>query len=572
MEIPVKKIDADLAVIGGGMAGVCTAVAAARNGISVILVQDRPMLGGNASSEMRMWICGAKKCKEAGILEEIQLENYYANPTLRYTIWDDVLYTFIKREKNIRLLLNTSVDSVKTENSTIKSVSAWGMNCYTRYEISAKLFADCSGDSILHLSGADFRMGREGRDEFHESHAPEKADSKTMGNTILIQLRKTDTHRPFIAPEWAYHYTDETIYRKECMFNMRSNNFWWMEFGGVRDTIHDADEIRDELMKIAYGCWEYIKNHPDGRARDWELDWIGKIPGKRESIRYLGDHILTQNDVEAEGKFPDAVAHGGWPMDNHPPEAFYYTGPATTYHPAPVIYGIPYRCLYSRNICNLMFAGRNISCTHMAMSSTRVMGTCAVVGQAVGTAAALAVKYDTDPRGVYTGHIEELRQTLLEQDQFIPFAKRNVSALTLNSEISDENLRNGIDRSIGENDNGSYVKLGDSCFCKFKKAEKISSVRIIFDSDFSDLKRNRNIEGIPEDDKLRKVPGTIARDFRIEILNGGNWTQLQEIKENRKRYLRLRFDPVSAEGIRLVPLRSWDEKAESVHFFAFEVE
>ncbi len=575
MQIPVKKLSADLAVVGGGMSGVCAALAAARNGLSVILVQDRPMLGGNASSEMRMWICGAhgKDNKEGGILEEILLENYYYNPTLRYTIWDDVLYTFIKREKNITLLLNTTVEGVKTEGSRIVSVSAWNLHSYTRYEISAKFFSDCSGDSILRLSGAEYRTGREASSEFGESHAPEKEDKKTMGNSILVQLRKTDRpHQPFIAPEWAHHYTEETIPRKEAMFNMKTNNFWWMEFGGIKDTIADADEIRDELLKIAYGCWEYIKNHPDGRAKEWELDWIGSLPGKRENVRYVGDHILTQPEIEAEGRFPDVVCHGGWSMDNHHPEAFYYPGPPTIFHPAPSPFGIPYRSLYSKNIENLFFAGRNISCSHMGMSSTRVMATCATMGQAVGTAAALAVKHGTTPRGIYEHHIEELRDTLMEQDQFLPFATRRISELSRNAKVSDENLRNGIDRSIGDNDNGSFVKLGDSCWYEFGKPETVSSVRIIFDSDFADTKRMRNLEGVPEDD-IRHVPGTIARDFVIEVFRYGEWQKVLEVNENRKRYLRLNFKPLSdVEAIRLVPKTSWNEKADSVHLFAFEVE
>lgn len=574
MQIPVKQLSADLAVVGGGMAGICAAIAAARNGLSVILVQDRPMLGGNASSEIRMWVCGAhgKDNKESGILEEIMLENYYYNPTLRYTIWDDVLYTFIKREKNITLLLNTTVEGVKTEGNKISSVSAWNLHSYTRYEISAKFFSDCSGDSILRLSGAEYRTGREASSEFGETHAPEKEDKKTMGNSILVQLRKTDApHRPFIAPEWAYHYTEETIPRKESMFNMRTNNFWWMEFGGIKDTVADADEIRDELLKIAYGCWEYIKNHPDGRAAEWELDWIGSLPGKRENVRYVGDHILIQPEIEAEGRFPDVVCHGGWSMDNHHPEAFYYPGPPTIFHPAPSPFGIPYRSLYSKNIGNLFFAGRNISCSHMGMSSTRVMATCATMGQAVGTAAALAVRHNTDPRGVYEQYITELRDTLMEQDQYLPFATRKVSELSRNAKVSDENLRNGIDRSIGETDNGATVKLGDSCRYEFGKPEKVSSVRVIFDSNFADSKRMRNIEGVPEDD-IRRIPGTIARDFTVEVFRYGEWQKVLEIKENRKRYLRLNFTPVDAEAVRLVPQTSWDEKADSVHLFAFEVE
>ncbi len=576
MIIPEKHLTADFVVVGGGMAGICAAIAAARNGICVVLVQDRPMLGGNASSEMRMWICGAhgKDQKEAGILEEILLENYYLNPTLRYTMWDDVLYTFIKREKNITLLLNTTVEDVSTENGKITSVSAWNLHSYTRYKISGRFFADCSGDSILRLSGAEYRTGREAASEFGESHEPEVADKKTMGNSILIQLRKTNhPHRPFIAPEWAYHYTDNNVPRKDCIhWDRRSDNFWWMEFGGIKDTIADADEIRDELLKIAYGCWEYIKNHPNGRAAEWELDWIGKLPGKRENVRYVGDHILIQTDVETEGRFPDVVCHGGWSMDNHHPEAFYFPGPPTIYNPAPSPYGIPYGSLYSKNIGNLFFAGRNISCSHIAMSSTRVMATCATMGQAIGTAAALAVRHETTPRGIRENHIEELRDTLMEQDQFIPFTKRKVSALSLAAKVSDEALRNGIDRSIGETDNGVWVKLGEDCGYEFSKAETVSSVRIIFDSDFSDTKRMRQIEGIPKDDPLRRLPGTLARDFSVEILNSGKWTPVLEIKENRKRYLRLNFEPVSAEAIRLIPETSWDSEADKVHVFAFEAE
>lgn len=575
MIIPEKQLSADFVVVGGGMAGVCAAVAAARNGLKTVLVQDRPMLGGNASSEIRMWVCGAhgKDQKEAGILEEILLENYYLNPTLRFTVWDDVLYTVVKREPNITLLLNTTVEDVSVENGAIRSVSAWNLHSYTRYTISGRFFADCSGDSILRLSGTEYRTGREASSEFGESHAPETADKKTMGNSILIQVRKTNgPHRPFVAPEWAYHFNDDAARREWMLRDLRTDNFWWMEFGGLQDTIADADEIRDELLKIAYGCWEYIKNNPDGHAAEWELDWIGKLPGKRENIRYVGDHILTQPEVEAEGRFPDVVCHGGWSMDNHHPEAFYYPGPPTIFHPAPSPFGIPYRSLYSRNIGNLFFAGRNISCSHMAMSSTRVMATCATMGQAIGTAAALAVRHNTDPRGIWKEHVEELRDTLMEQDQFIPFAKRKISALSLAAKVSDEALRNGMDRSLGDDDNGVWVKLGGDCRYEFAKPETVRSVRIVFDSDFSDVKRMRNIEGIPENDALRRLPATLARDFRVEILSAGKWTPVLTVKENRKRYLRLNFDPVSAEAVRLVPETSWSSDADNVHVFAFEVE
>ncbi len=576
MIIPSKTLNADFVVVGGGLAGVCAAVAAARNGASVVLIQDRPMLGGNASSEIRMWVCGAhgRDAKEGGILEEILLENYYLNPSLRFTIWDDVLYTVVKNEPNITLLLNTTVNDVTMENGAIRSVKAWNLHSYTKYEVFGKFFADCSGDSILRLSGAQYRSGREAAAEFDEPIEPEVADAKTMGNSIMIQLRHTDApHRPFIAPAWAYHYTDATANRKERVsFELRHENFWWMEFGGIKDTITDADEIRDELLKIAYGCWEYIKNHPNGRAKQWELDWVGKLPGKRENIRYVGDHILCEREVEAEGRFPDTVCHGGWSMDNHHPEAYYYPGPPTVFNPAPSPFGIPYRSLYSRNIGNLFFAGRNISCTHIALSSTRVMGTCATIGQAVGTAAAIAVRHGVSPRGVYDQYLDELRDTLMDQDQYIPFTERKISAISRRGRITHEALRNGIDRALGESDNGAWIALDDCCGYEFDSAEKVNCIRVVFDSDFADPKKMRNIEGIPEDDALRHLPGTIAREFRIEVRNDGNWQCVADVKENRRRLCIVNFEACDCDAIRLVPVRSWDDDAKRVHLFAFEAD
>jgi hypothetical protein len=174
-----------------------------------------------------------------------------------------------------------------------------------------------------------------------------------------------------------------------------------MELGGNRDSIRDTEILRDELIKISFGTWDFIKNSGHFESENLELEWVGFLPGKRESRRYVGDHILNQNDVENEGRFEDIVAYGGWTMDDHHPDGFRYKGQPTIFHPAPSPYGIPYRSLYSKNISNLFFAGRNISATHAALSSTRVMATCAIMGQAVGTAAAIAVRDDLSPRGVY---------------------------------------------------------------------------------------------------------------------------------------------------------------------------
>ncbi|MCJ7550626.1 MAG: FAD-dependent oxidoreductase, partial [Anaerolineae bacterium] len=413
----------DFCVVGGGLSGMCAAIAAARHGAKVALMQDRPMVGGNASSEIRMHVCGAhgENNRESGIIEEIELENHYRNPLRNYSIWDSILYEKVRFEPNITLLLNCSCNSLEMDGDRIVSVKGWQLTTETWHTVKADLFADCSGDSILApLSGAAFRVGREARAEFDESIEPEIADRKTMGMSCLIQVRETDRPQPFVPPTWAYVYeTDEDLPKRG--HNILSTNFWWIELGGEQDSIHDTEAIRDELLKVAFGVWDHLKNHGDHGSENWVLDWIGFLPGKRESRRYEGDVIMTQNDVSAEGRFEDLVAYGGWTMDDHHPGGFNWPGEPTIFHPAPSPFGIAYRTLYSRNIANLFCAGRNISVTHAAMSATRVMATCAVLGQAAGTAAAIAAREATTPRGVYEAHLAELQQMLMDDDCFLPW-------------------------------------------------------------------------------------------------------------------------------------------------------
>lgn len=277
----------------------------------------------------------------------------------------------------------------------IVSVTGWQMTTQRFHKVEAPLFADCSGDSILApLTGAPFRHGREARDEFDESIAPEKADRCTMGLTCLMQAVETDVPCTYIAPSWAEKIDAEKLKGREPNLEDPMENFWYLELGGTRDTIGDTEEIRDELLALTYGMWDHLKNDPVQREKNqnWHLDWVGMLPGKRESRRYVGAYTMTQKDVRAGGIFQDEIAYGGWSMDDHHPAGFRTDEPPTIYHAAPSPYGIPFGCLYSKDVPNLMFAGRNISMTHAAMSSTRVMATCALLGQAVGTAAALAVE------------------------------------------------------------------------------------------------------------------------------------------------------------------------------------
>ena len=586
-----RALSADFVIIGGGLTGVCAAIAAARHGASVIIVQDRPMLGGNASSEIRMGIMGAHghNNKETGILEELQLLNMRRNPLMRYTLWDDILLTAVLKEK-ITLLLNTTVHAVETENNVIKSVTGWNLHEYCEYTVRGRLFADCSGDSILRLSGAEFRTGREATSEFGEDFVNfAQSDTRTMGNSILMQLRECAEHRPFIVPEWAHHFTDATVppHRK---FHADDNNFWFLEYGGMVDTIADANAIQFELKRIVYGVWAYMKNHPDGRCKNYELDWVGALPGKRESTRLVGDLVFNQHHVMEGGRFPDTVAHGGWVIDDHHPAGFHHHGAPVHFGYPPVPFGIPYRALFSTNIKNLFFAGRNVSCTHVALSTIRVMATCAVMGQAVGTAAALAKKHNCLPRDIHTNHITELQDTLQEDDQLIPNRPRKVSPLTLQATAQFDELRRGQDRNIEQGkwgtgpgsgtggttlkwqdkqlETGVWLKPGATAEYKWPSPVTLSSARIIFDTELSFRgKRMRKLEATTH---YKEMPAMLARDFSVEIFNDGKWTEVACEKDNWCRLWRVKFPPVGCQAARLKITSVWGEKSDA-HIFSFEL-
>jgi hypothetical protein len=401
-----------------------------------------------------------------------------------------------------------------------------------------------------------------------------------MGNTILIQLREIDPaqHRPFVPPTWALAVDASTFPHREANMKPTGHNFWWLELGGMHDTIEDADMLRDRLLALAYGVWAYIKNHPDGRGRAWELEWIGSLPGKRENVRYEGDHILTQEDIEGQGKFADVVAHGGWTMDDHPPGGIEHAGTDTTHHKAPSPYGIPYRCLYSRTVANLWFAGRNISATHMAMSSTRVMGTCATLGQAAGAAAAIALQQGCDNRGVFTHHLDRLQRRLMDQDQWLPGRVRPIApasrpdvarytASTGNPEV----LRDGFDRPQDGVSHRWDGKAGDWIAVHWQKPITISRVRLIGDSQ---LHRPKMMPcSFPLAGNEKPMPAPLPRDVRLERLQpDGGWAVVSRITDNERRCVLWTLpEPVTATALRVVLERPWGEAADqTVSLFALE--
>ncbi len=568
--------EADFCVVGGGLAGMCAAIAAARQGLRTILMHDRPVLGGNASSEIRMWICGAHggHLRETGIVEEILLENRFRNPGASYALWDALLHEKVAFQENLTPLLNCTCVDAAMDGDRIASVKGWQLTTETWHVVEATMFADCSGDSILApLTGAEFRQGREATAEFGESIAPETADRCTMGMSCLLQAREMSTPQPFMPPPWAHVYPDDASlpHRGHGM----GTNFWWIEIGGEGDSVHDAEKNRDELLKIAFGVWDHIKNRGDHGAENWALEWVGFLPGKRESRRYDGDHILTQNDVRAEGRFPDLIAYGGWSMDDHHPAGIHYPGEPTIFHPAPSPYGIPYRCVYSRNIANLFMAGRNISATHAAMSSTRVMATCATLGQAVGVAAALAVRHGLSPRGVYRERIDELKQMLMADDCHLPWNVRAVNGLTLAARLSATDgdpapLRNGVDRPVGSQLNAWRTRLGGAVEMAFAAPTRLSGLRLVFDSDLSD--RPKNMPAMrPKDFRAPGPPPTLVREFRLEAMGtDGAWMPVAHIKDNHQRLVQVDLASVDAMALRLTIDASWGN--QEVNVFALDVE
>lgn len=423
-----QTVELDIVVIGGGLAGVSAAVSAARLGKRVALINNRPVLGGNSSSEVRVWVCGAtahgnqRWARETGVIGELYVENQYRNPEGNPIHWDDVVLDSVRREENLQLFLNTDVRDVVADGPAharrIQSVIGWTMGAETLTTFSAPVFLDCTGDGLVgHLAGAEARLGKEGRGDFGEDWAPAKPVRQFLGSTLLFYTK--DIGRPvrFIAPESAKKISETSIPTTRVIRSGDNGaHYWWIEWGGELDIVHDNERIRDELRSVILGIWDYIKNSGEFDADNLDLEWVGNVPGKREYRRLIGDYTLHQGDIIDQTEFDDSIAYGGWSIDLHPAEGMYSIGAGAVQRFSNGVFEIPYRSLYSANVENLLMAGRNISATHIAFGAARVMATCAAMGQAAGTAASLMLDNCTTPRGLYTDHREELRQTLLRWD------------------------------------------------------------------------------------------------------------------------------------------------------------
>ncbi len=567
-----RDLACDLLVAGGGMAGVCAALAAARNGAKVVLVQDRSRLGGNASSEIRMHIVGAD-ChggragwREGGILEELRLDNAVQNPHYAWELWDLLLYDKVVSEPNITLLLDTVVYAVEMAGTAINTVWARCDKTEQLYHIDA----DCTGDCRLgREAGAEFRLGHEGRDEFGESLAPEEAGPETLGSSILFTSKDYGEPIPFTPPAWARKVTKEQL--KLRGIRSWEYGYWWIEWGGQHNPIVDNEMIRKELLSIVMGVWDYIKNsgeHPD--SANWGMDWIGMIPGKRGSRRMVGDYIMTQQDMEGGYiALTDGVAIGGWPFDDHPSQGFDDTDkkPARQTKIAEP-YNIPLRSLHSKNVPNLFMAGRNISTTYVAFTSSRVMGTCAVAGQAVGTAAAFCAKRGIVPKDLIGdgAAIRDLQQALIRDDQSVRMVKNSdpkdlarsasIQASGSVEESAPEHITTGETRDLPGRWSNRWggPMTGDGAWIEldWDTPQTIGHVQLLFDSGFHRELTLSEHAGV-KNRVVRKAQPETVRDYALlaQTEPGGEWTELVRVEGNYQRLRRHDFAAVQAHALRL---------------------
>lgn len=571
-KLPQRKVvaDYDVAVLGGGAAGICAAVAAARQGSKVVLVQDRPVLGGNASSEMRVHLNGVNRLntglaeRETGIIEEMLLLNRFDNPQESFPVWDHVLYDFVMQEPNIELMLNTQALEAIMDGDKIKAARCWQLTTEKEFVINANMFIDCSGDGLLAATaGAEYRTGREGKKEFNETFAPDEPDGWQMGASLLMSSTDMGKPMPYRAPSWAIPFDAENAHKKR-KFHAYHEGVWWIEIGSDDDIIADQEVNRHKLMGHLHGLWDYIKNSGKfPESKNLALTWVGSLPSRRESRRFIGDYIHSERDLTSYKNFKDAVAFGGWGIDEHNPGGMenIHMAPTTFHAHFDEVYQIPFRSLYSKNIPNLLFAGRNVSQTHIALASSRIMATCALMGQAVGTAAHLCTEKSVMPRELGKKHINTLQEQLMRDDAFIPKRPardpndlaRKASELVASSTKSGDVklLTNGWSRDIdGKIHHWESVNLPAEVQLEWEESVTLSTIEIKCDTN---VKRNIMMRKDSKNDErfTNTVPEEMLKSLEVEARVRGRWQKISSIEENRTRLIKFNFETIKTTAIRL---------------------
>jgi hypothetical protein len=407
--LPEKPDEAgpfDLVVVGGGYAGVASAISGARMGLKVALIQDRPVLGGNGSSEVRVWSQGYTMLGKYPHLGEIVQEfadEAKSSPGNAEEFGDAKKEAIVRAEKHVALYLNNQAFAVETKDGKIISVTARDTRTNRETRFTGKLFDDCTGHGTIGaLAGAEFDMLEKGH----------------MGMSNMWRWADAASPQTFPQTPWALPLT-----MKDFPYPNRGEAEWFWEGGFNKDPINDLEYIRDWNLRAAYGAFNAMKNG-DGKEKhaNAKLQWLAYIGGNRESRRLVGDIVLTRDDILNKKDYPDGCVASTWDIDLHEPKEQY----AKKFPEDPFIskaifdsrvdkkqgYPVPYRCFYSKNVGNLFMAGRDISVDHGALGTVRVMRTCGMEGEVVGKAASICVKENCDPRGVWQSHFDELRDLM----------------------------------------------------------------------------------------------------------------------------------------------------------------
>ncbi|MDZ8119301.1 FAD-dependent oxidoreductase [Pontiella agarivorans] len=579
------KGDYDVIVVGAGVAGINAAISSARTGAKTALIQDRPMIGGNNSLELGVVVSGPANhgkpnMRESGLNEEIgrvRAYNYHGK-------WSRGAELVAAAETNLTIFLNTHVNEVEMDGSTIKAVKAFNMVDGSRTRYTAKQFIDCTGDGWLgYYAGAEYRHGREARSEFNESHAPEQADHITMsgclmtGHTLSYNTKKEKTPQPYSGSEWLWDLrpNGKNLEARNGFEGSHTYGRWWHENVGETDDLWDPENTRDELIVLNLSYWNWIKNYSSVKdeAANYRLTIIPIGNAKRETRRLVGDHILTQDDVLSARKFEDAVATGGWSLDVHHPKGIWSEeGPFDFNTQAPAN-PLPFRILYSRNINNLLFAGRQVSATHVALGNVRVQGTTGVLGQAVGTAAAMCTAKGINPRELYRSYIKELQQQLIKDDQYIIGLKNEdpadlarhatVSASSFMAGGEPGQVINGMSRIVGKKKNmwmsDPAQPMPQWLELDFGQAKRMNAIYVTLDTDLND-KRHASWE-FKESERF--VPESI-REYSVKVLVNGRWQTVAEVEDNFQRRRIHRFPSLEVSKVRIHVQRTNGDKSARI--------
>lgn len=610
MSVHKKSASFDIVVVGGGLSGICAAIAAARMGVKTAVIQNRSMFGGNASSEIRMHVVGANchaskpNLRETGILEEILLSNKKKNPYASFPIFDTVMWEKVRHQENLTSFLNTNMDDVVVEGNEIRAIICHQITTETEWTIHGKVFVDATGHGTLGtMAGNGFRMGSESRYEFGEPTVPEQPNTDTMGNTLMFVAKDRGVPVKFEKPAWANSYSEEDLIQRPHVneitahadggeivkpdseknqlpgFSSVDSGYWWIELGGdYEDIIEQAEEIRDDLLSCVFGVWDHLKNVGNHGIDTYDLEWVGMVPGYRESRRLEGDYILTENDIRSNRIFDDAVAYGAWPMDVHvrgglkdvkdyPTHVYNFEG----------LYTIPYGCYCSRDISNLMMAGRDISVSKMAFSSVRVMGTCSVGGQAVGTAAALAIQKNCTPRELGKKHIRQLQQQLMKDDCYIPgFRNEDEADLARNAKIHATsetagceavNVINGVARTVDDCSNcweSAPLDNGPQTITlQLPQNDTIHQIRLTFDTNLSG-EIMPSLTTIVRERQEKGLPSVLVRDYQLRLLKEGVTVWEKTVNNNGQRLNVHEVENVDADKLEVTVMATHGCKAARI--------